>query len=180
MSAKLPHWSFANASLTGQCKLWLKALQEKRQEVGIEACIATFASLSATLLFCLLIFRMEQFIPCVTSANSARTGRSDQWPGLCRSEAVLAVLASTSLSVIKLALCKLSALASFAPKSRAFASACSGSIACCIPTWKKEPEQRLWLGVVRMKILVVGSRLLHTYRCITENIGALLNLHRCI
>ena len=58
---------------------------------------------------------MEQFIPCVTSANSARTGRSDQWPGLCRSEAVLAVLASTSLSVIKLALCKLSALASFAP-----------------------------------------------------------------
>jgi len=100
----------------------------------MEACLAIFASLSAILLFCLLILMMEHVIPCVTSANSARKGHSDQCPGLCPAEAVLADLASTSLSVIKLALCKFSALASFAPMSRAFAYACSGSIACSIRT----------------------------------------------
>ena len=151
MGQNIPQSKFWSAVCTVHWVECTFASQEKRQELEIVACLACFASLSAILFVSLLILMIECCMPSVISANSAIIGRNDQWPGYWHDDLLLAASASISLSVRKFTTCKCSAAASLAPSSSAQPSASNGSKMRGIATWKKYPEDRLYLGEESMK-----------------------------
>jgi hypothetical protein len=150
MGIMLPQSLFCSTSLILQFGWCARAWQEKRPEFKILALLAFLARLSATLPLygCRALCN---FFAWIISYISAMIGRMDQCPGWVRGDPASTAKSSTWLSVNRVASCRLRAAASFAPKSRAWASASNGSRTCGITTWKKETWEILLAGLVRMQ-----------------------------
>ena len=109
MGRNIPHWKFWSvwsACCTLQGRECVNASHEYRQELVTLACLACFASLSATLFVSLLTLMIKCCIPWVIVTRSTRMGRRGQWPGLRHREFFWAAVATISLSVRKLTTCK--------------------------------------------------------------------------